>query len=310
PPPSPLPSALYDAKYGKRELEILNDSQTIKTTAGSGKTGRGEERAGERERLQRSREDERAGEAERGRKMPGEKQERGSQILNMQSYEAVVCQRRFVAVTTAICWLAVIPLIVALATCSWCIIDFVNTDNEKVHVKLGTWGEWRTRQNSTATYTDWIPHFPAPPESVLRLADASLRHFHRAQAALGAISIFLLLGTNALALYTFSEHRYVYKRLCAFMYVITGVCVYATVEIVSQSVDEWRSDVITKTTFDAFDFEARKKYGYSAYLALGVAAACILAAIAFAYGSHKQKGDHAATVDMEIEDRPMHMGRD
>lgn len=41
--------------------------------------------------------------------------------------------------------------------------------------------------------------------------------------------------------------------------------------------------------YDAFDFEAQKKYGYSAYLALGVAATCILAAIAFAWGSHKQK---------------------
>ncbi|KAF8354671.1 hypothetical protein PRIPAC_96294 [Pristionchus pacificus] len=235
---------------------------------------------------------------------------RGSQILNMQSYQAVVCQRRFMAVTTVLAWLAVIPLVIALATCSWCIIDFVNIDNEKVHVKLGTWGEWRTRQNDTAIFTDWIPHFPAPPESVLRLADASLRHFHRAQAALGAISICLLLGTNALALYTFSEHRFVYKRLCAFMYVITGVCVYATVEIVSQSVDEWRTDILTKNSYDAFDFEAQKKYGYSAYLALGVAATCILAAIAFAWGSHKQKGDHAATVDLEIEDRPVHYGRD
>lgn len=234
---------------------------------------------------------------------------RGSHILNMQTYQAVVCQRRFMASTTVLAWLAVIPLIIALATCSWCIIDFVNTDNEKVHVKLGTWGEWRTRQNSTATYTDWIPHFPAPPESVLRLADASLRHFHRAQAAFGAISICLLLATNCLALYTFSEHRYVYKRLCAIMYVITGVSVYATVEIVSQSVDQWRTDVVTKTSVDAFDFEAQKKYGYSAYLALAVAGTCILAAIAFAYGSHKQKGDHAATVDLEIEDRPIHYGR-
>ncbi|GMT35065.1 hypothetical protein PFISCL1PPCAC_26362 [Pristionchus fissidentatus] len=234
---------------------------------------------------------------------------RGSQILNMRSYEAVVCQRRFMAAATLLAWLAVIPLIIALATCSWCIIDFVNTDNENVNVKLGTLGEWRTRKNATSETIDWIPHFPAPPESILRLADASMKHFHRAQAALGAISVFLLIATNVLALYTFSEHRFVYKRLCAILYVISGVCVYATIEIVSQSVDEWRDDIINQSSFDSFDFDARKKYGYSAYLAFGVAATCILAAIAFAYGSHKQKGENAATVDLEIEDRPIHTGR-
>ncbi|GMT06977.1 hypothetical protein PENTCL1PPCAC_29151, partial [Pristionchus entomophagus] len=235
---------------------------------------------------------------------------RPSQILNMQSYRAVLCQRRFMAITTAMAWFAVIPLIIALATCAWCIIDFENIEGEKVNVQLGTWGEWRTRTTTKGSLTDWIPHFPAPPESVLRLADASLRHFHRAQAALGAISIFLLLASNCLALYTFSQHRFVYKRLCAIMYVITAVCVYGTVEVVSKSVDEWRTDILSKVAeVDAFEFQALKKYGYSAYLALCVAATCILAAVAFAYGSHKQKGDQAATVDLEIEDRPIHYGR-
>lgn len=32
-----------------------------------------------------------------------------------------------------------------------------------------------------------------------------------------------------------------------FKLLIAGVCVYATVEIVSQSVDEWRNDVLTSS---------------------------------------------------------------
>ena len=34
-----------------------------------------------------------------------------------------------------------------------------------------------------------------------------------------------------------------------------------------------------------------------------------VAAIIFLLGSHKQKGDKAATADLEIEDRPIHVGR-
>ena len=37
--------------------------------------------------------------------------------------------------------------------------------------------------------------------------------------------------------------------------------------------------------------------------------AAFIAAIIFLLGSHKQKGDKAATEDLEIEDRPIHVGR-
>jgi hypothetical protein len=84
--------------------------------------------------------------------------------------------------------LSIILFLVALATPDWAIIKFVNTELEQVHVQLGVWGEWRTRQNDTNTTglsfplllntciaVEWIPHFPAPPERVLRLADTDLQ---------------------------------------------------------------------------------------------------------------------------------------
>jgi len=40
-----------------------------------------------------------------------------------------------------------------------------------------------------------------------------------------------------------------------------------------------------------------------------VVAIYIFAMIAFANGSHKQKGSRAATTEFEIEDRPVHVGR-
>ncbi|KIH48811.1 hypothetical protein ANCDUO_21116 [Ancylostoma duodenale] len=58
-----------------------------------------------------------------------------------------------------------------------------------------------------------------------------------------------------------------------------------------------------------WNYDAVKKTGYSTRMAQVVVAACLLSAIAFALGSHKQKGDNAATAEVEIEDRPIHIGR-
>ncbi|RCN35672.1 Tat pathway signal sequence domain protein [Ancylostoma caninum] len=149
---------------------------------------------------------------------------RASQILNIESYERMIWRRRFMALATAIAWIAAIVLIAALATPNWAVLDFTNTEYQQVHVQLGVWGEWRTVMNSTHKNVEWIPHFPTPPENIARLADADLKHYYRAQAAIGVIALFLLLSTNTLALYTFYHHRYIYKRLVAGLFLLVGEC--------------------------------------------------------------------------------------
>uniref|UniRef100_A0A0K0D8A4 PMT_2 domain-containing protein n=1 Tax=Angiostrongylus cantonensis TaxID=6313 RepID=A0A0K0D8A4_ANGCA len=118
--------------------------------------------------------------------------------------------------------IAVVVLIAALATPNWAVLDFMNIEYQHVHVQLGVWGEWRTVKNATHKTVEWIPHFPTPPENVARLADADLKHYYRAQAAIGTIALFLLLSTDTLALYTFYHHRYVYKRLVACLFLLIG----------------------------------------------------------------------------------------
>ncbi len=83
-------------------------------------------------------------------------------------------QRRLMAVATACTIGSVLPLIVALATPNWAIIDFYNTDLEQVHVQLGVWGEWRTITNHSNIVVEWVPHFPQPPAHLLRLANTEL----------------------------------------------------------------------------------------------------------------------------------------
>lgn len=38
----------------------------------------------------------------------------------------------------------------------------------------------------------------------------------------GIMSLFLMFSTNALAIYTFYHHRYIFKRLVACLYAVIG----------------------------------------------------------------------------------------
>jgi len=236
---------------------------------------------------------------------------RGSQVLNMHSYHTVVWRRRCMAFVTLLTVLAVFLFIIAVVSPNWADIEFVNNDFEKVQVQLGVWGEWRTKenQNNSLTTVEWIPHFPSPSSSVLRLADADLKHYYRAQAAFCVISLVMMACNNLLAFYTFYHHRYMFKRLVACLHIVIAMCIVVTAEVLTNSVSEWRVEVAQNSIHGDWDYSAGQQTGYPTYLAYVVAIVYVLAAATFALASHKQKGSRAATAEFEIEDRPIHIGR-
>ncbi|TMS36956.1 hypothetical protein L596_004000 [Steinernema carpocapsae] len=227
----------------------------------------------------------------------------------MHRYHIVIWQRRFMAFATLLTVAAVFVFILAVVSPNWAIIDFVNTDFEKVHVQLGVWGEWRTKENHSLSTVEWIPHFPSPSSSVLRLADADLKHYYRAQAAFCVISLCLMTVNNLLAFYTFYHHRYMFKRLVACLHMVTAMCIIVTAEVLTNSVSEWQVEAAQNSQNGDWDYSVGQETGLATYLAYGVAVVYVLAALAFALGSHKQKGSRAATAEFEIEDRPIHIGR-
>ncbi|CAJ0566461.1 unnamed protein product, partial [Mesorhabditis spiculigera] len=231
-------------------------------------------------------------------------------VLNERSYEDVLRRRRMMFACCLIAWLAVIILIAAMAIPKWEVLTFTNIDWEIVRVELGVWGEWRQTTNTSRPITEWIPHFPAPPAHLTRLADEDLKHYYRAQAVIGIIGLVLLIATNLLAMYTFYHHRYTYKRLTAALYFVCTMCVLAAIEVLSNSVDEWNTTVVAKSQDEThWDYDAVRESGYAKYMAYSVVIICALSSLTFLYGSHKQKGENAATAEFEIEDRPIHMGR-
>lgn len=88
------------------------------------------------------------------------------------------------------------------------------------------------------------------------------------------------------------------------------MCMVMTVEILINSVDEWNIEVAQKALDSDWDYSAARTIGHAVYMAWVVVGIHLMAAIAFAIGSHKQKGSRAATAEFEIEDRPVYIGRD
>ncbi|VDD97205.1 unnamed protein product [Enterobius vermicularis] len=127
--------------------------------------------------------------------------------------------------------------------------------------------------------------------------------------AFSLIALILMVSNNALAFYTFFHHRYIYKRLVACLHIVIAMCIVVTVEVLTNSVNEWNVNVAQQSKNIEWDYSVAERAGSSTYLAWTCIASYVTAAVAFALGSHKQKGSRAATAEFEIEDRPVHIGR-
>jgi len=213
------------------------------------------------------------------------------------------------AFSTFLAILGILLYVYAVFSPSWAIIDFVNTDHEQVHVVLGVWGEWRST-NSSRRPAEWISHFPEPQgDRFHRLAGVYLKHYYRAQAAFCVIAISLMVFTNGMALYSFAHHRYMFKRLVAFLYLFVAMLIVLTIEVLIISVYEWNVEVAHRSQEEDWDYSAAMVRGNAVFLSWLVVVVNALAAVAYAYGSGKQKGNRAATAEDEFEDRPVHIGR-
>uniref|UniRef100_A0AC35TYZ7 G_PROTEIN_RECEP_F1_2 domain-containing protein n=1 Tax=Rhabditophanes sp. KR3021 TaxID=114890 RepID=A0AC35TYZ7_9BILA len=237
---------------------------------------------------------------------------RGSQILNYERYHSLLWRRRLMLASTILTLLCILLFGFAVFSPNWTTINFQNTQQQHVNVALGVWGEVRTVSNSENVPGEpqFIAYFPNPPKEILRLDDTDLRHYYRAQAAFCLISLVLMFSNNALAIYTFHHHRYMYKRLVAFMHLIVAMCVIVTSEVLTSSVNEWNIAVAIKSqTMTDWHYKSQQQYGPGTYICWTVAASYIFAFCVFLMASSKQKGSRAATAEFEIEDRPVHIGR-
>ncbi|KAL3068562.1 hypothetical protein niasHT_030853 [Heterodera trifolii] len=233
----------------------------------------------------------------------------GSQVLNKHEYKRVLRQRRLMALATFGTFFGILLLIIAVLMPNWANIDFVNTKHEHVNVQLGVWGEYRTV--NTSKKVEWISHFPEPAsDRFSRLAGVYLKHYYRVQAAFSIIALSIMVFANGMAIYSFSHHRYMFKRVVGLLFLIIAMCIVVTIEVLINSMNEWNLEVVERSHMPGnWDYSSGQRYGYPVYMAWTVVGLYLLGMFAFLHASHKQKGNRAATSEFEIEDRPVHIGR-
>uniref|UniRef100_A0A914KQT2 Uncharacterized protein n=1 Tax=Meloidogyne incognita TaxID=6306 RepID=A0A914KQT2_MELIC len=232
-----------------------------------------------------------------------------SQVINLHEYKRVLRQRRIMAAATVGTMLGIIIYIIAILSPNWATIDFTNKRQEHVNVQLGVWGEYRSV--NTSKRVEWISHFPEPAsDRFSRLAGVYLKHYYRVQAAFSIIAIAMMAFANGMALYTFSHHRYMFKRVVGLLFLIIAMCIVVTIEVLINSVDEWNIEVAERSHLPGnWDYSSGQEIEMPVYMAWTVVALYLLGMFAFLHASHKQKGNRAATEEFEIEDRPIHIGR-
>ncbi|KAF7635777.1 hypothetical protein Mgra_00004869 [Meloidogyne graminicola] len=158
-----------------------------------------------------------------------------TQVINVHEYKRVLRQRRIMAAATVGTLFGIIIYIIAILCPCWATIDFTNKRQEHVNVQLGVWGEYRSV--NTSKKVEWISHFPEPAsDRFSRLAGVYLKHYYRVQAAFSVIAIAIMAFANGMALYSFSHHRYMFKRVVGLLFLIIGKLKKITKLIIKQCV--------------------------------------------------------------------------
>jgi len=109
------------------------------------------------------------------------------------------------------------------------------------------------------------------------------------------------------------------------------MCIFVVIEVLWHSVKIWRAPIDTNianadnmhdpelailrdssSTLDVSlldNYPDKKYYGYSVYFAWTIFIVYLLGAVIFLIAGRKQKGNAAATLEFEVEDRPVNLGR-
>ncbi|VDP17988.1 unnamed protein product, partial [Soboliphyme baturini] len=147
--------------------------------------------------------------------------------------------------------------------------------------------------------------------TIEKLSCSSFTHYHyyRTQAVFSIIAMVIMIISNTFAFYTFRHHRYMYKRLTAGLCMIVAMCIFVTIETISHSVNNWKAMSKENHPLVYGNYLRCMSFGYSTILAWMVFVIYLSASIVFILAGRKQKGDHAAALEFEVEDRPFILGR-
>ncbi|XP_013787489.1 transmembrane protein 114-like, partial [Limulus polyphemus] len=241
--------------------------------------------------------------------------------LRHDSAAAVRCEQRALVCFTLGSTIAVILWIIAMSTDYWFTVSspdsgglYVNkTRIIFLYSHSGLWRICRTQiinktsENDPVSKTECHYHnlFPSNKEIDKNPElDRTIMDYTRTETAFSVISLCLMLMGVGFSVYTFTEPRYMFKRLAGGVHFITAATVLVVIEVLTNSV-----------RYEEHFLRVRHpkgsiwRYGYSFGLAWVVFSVYLSSGCAFIIFSRKRKGDKAADEYHAREDEPNILGR-
>lgn len=230
-----------------------------------------------------------------------------------------VYERRALIVVTVFTLLGLLLWIISISTDYWYYlvapgagegVVLNSTGNKFIRAHGGLWRVCRTRilngTDEEATKCQYYKFFPSTVEVGRNpMIDHTLLDYTRTQTAFSLITLILMCMGIGFSVYTFREHRYMFKRLAGGVHFLTASTTIVVIEVLVNSVkyasQNLEERIPTGTTWH---------YGFSYYLAWITFSTLAIACITFLVCSRKRKGNMGRQLDIHtVADEPHILGR-
>ncbi|CAH1793401.1 unnamed protein product [Owenia fusiformis] len=222
---------------------------------------------------------------------------------NKLPWDSVKFDRRLLTVMTGLTSFAILIMIIAVGTDYWIVLTIPGgawRNSTQMFVTGTISGLWRicrkevdNFKNPTTSRESCEYHklFPTMKE-VNRdpEVDKIIIDYSRTETAFAVISLLIMLVGNGFALYTFKEHRYMFKRLTAFTHFVVAALVLVVLEVLINSIHYEESNLPARHPERAYH-----SFGFSFAFGWIVFIIYVSAGIAFLFASRKRKGDQVQT---------------
>ncbi|XP_073844894.1 uncharacterized protein isoform X2 [Musca autumnalis] len=167
------------------------------------------------------------------------------------------------------------------------------------HAKQSKYYKYET--NSRCKYIDM---FPSAGERMDPGFDWTLMDYIRSQASFACITVFVMILGSVFSFYTFSNPRYMFKRLAGGIDLVAASTAMVVLQVLFASVDYTKEHL-----FYSYPDGAELTYGYGVFLAWFTFGVNLISGLLFIWYSGKKKGSKAPTDEIAAADEMTIMGR-
>ncbi|CAG0888328.1 unnamed protein product [Cyprideis torosa] len=186
-------------------------------------------------------------------------------LTNKEAAKRVIFEQKILLLSVFVNFICIVIWLVAIGTSYWVVVDAPNgvfvSEHKYVFLRSNagllrvctTFATNLTRvengDNSTVLYKieelcEWSALFPSRRDIKRdRDIDTTILDHTRSEVAFSLLSLMLMAMGQSCSIYTFRQHRYMYKRLAAMFHFFSAVCILIVIEVFRMSVVYERNNI-------------------------------------------------------------------